>query len=268
MCLFVVMLLAITSCVSQKKYAKLQSQYETEQNSFVKERRQFNQEIRTLNGEVSALKKLFGESVSLSSDLYDMKMLLERELTKYENYHDSTYANNFYSLVVDSIGICKSYSSLNRASSKSEALLLAYNTVQDSIKALCNSIRLEAIDEYTIRENAEIDSSNIHTEPDWLELIQPICYEVWKDTLTNTYWALEIQRFNWSDFVENNISQIVEMEGMIDRLVERLNKEFEDKNPNDYGEGMLYFHDDKVRPKLNVDLYREILIKTIKERGY
>lgn len=261
MCLFAVMLLVITSCVSQKKYAELQKQYKTEQMNHAKEKSQ-------LNSEKQIFKDLFSSSVSNSEVLYDMAKLLERELTKYENYHDSTYANNFSYLVVDSIGVCKSYYSLNHAYTKPEALVFSFNAVQDSIKALCNSIRYGAIEEYKIRVNGDIDSSCIHTEPDWLEFIHPVCHEVWKDTLTNTYWALEIQRFYWNDFIENNISGIVEMEGIVERLVKRLNKEFEDKNPDDYGEGMLYFHSDEVSPRLDAKLYREILINTIGKKGY
>ena len=250
-----------TSCVSQKRYAELQRQCETENAKCKKE-------MRLLNGEVKTITDLYISSVSNAVKSHNMIDLLERELAKHISYGDSTYADKFKCDKNDYTGISITFSSLNHATSAPQAMLLSNKAVQDSIKTLCNSIRYEAIAEYSVRVAGVLDSTTIHTEPIWHELIQPICYEVWKDSLSNTYWALEVQGFNWNDFVENNIAEIIATEEMIERLVKRLNDKYKDENPEDYTGDRIYFHDDTVRPKLEANLFREILLNTIQKRGY
>ena len=256
-CSIIVLSVVFTSCVSQKKYAELQKMYNEEVLNCAKE-------IANLHADIDMRTRVLRRANAHARAVHTEKQLLERELQKHIRT-ENCFSLDSVNCLGDSIDSFSFYA-LDMAHSAIESMVTAHSKIQDSIKSLCLSIQFETIDRYIQSVNMEYDSATIYIEPDWQGAMQYSCSDLWADG-AGAYWAVEVQKVDWKKFADIYVARIVEEELVRDELIASLNKQFEGKDPNEYqGNDRFYFKDDKVRPKLRQDLFREILNVVIDEK--
>lgn len=252
----IVLSIVMTSCVSQKKYAELQKKYnEAVLNSA--------NEVANLRADIDMRTRVLRRANAHARAVHTEKQLLERELQKHIRT-EKCFSLDSVNCLGDGIDAYSFYA-IDMAHSAIEAMVAAHTKVQDSIISVCQSIQLETIDRYIQSVNMEYDSATIYTEPDWQGAMQYCCSDLWADGV-GAYWAVEVQKVDWKKFADIYVARIVEEELVRDELIASLNKQFEGKDPNDYQGDRLYFKDDKIRPKLKQDLFREILNIVVDEK--
>lgn len=256
--IFGIILLSIvfTSCVSQKKYAELQKMYREQVVNCT-------EEIANLHADIDMRTRVLRRGNTHARAVHIEKQLLERELQKHIRT-ESRISLDSVNCLEDGIDSYSFYA-LDMAHSATEALVAAHSKIQDSIKSVCLSIQSETIDRYIQSVNMEYDSATIYIEPDWQGAMQYSCSDLWTDG-AGAYWAIEVQKMDWKKFADIYVARIVEEELTIERLVASLNKQFEDKDSNEYQGNRLHFKDDKVRPKFKQDLFRDILNAVLDEK--
>lgn len=253
--LFILMVisLAITSCVSQKKYTDLQHKCfkETARSFWEKEQAEASERM---------CKRVLKHSQASNSSLKKENMILKREVGKYIK-QDEQHQSECSKLIVDSAGVYITLSSLDSASSATAAMVLAYDKVRDSLISVCEDVIFETINRYTEQVNLPFDS--IHLSDVWDNAIQNLCNDVWQDS-QNTYWALEVQKINWKDLIDAYIALTEEEE----RNNEELIQEMETEEVSDLLHGFLEEAKEKTKRKLNkelfAELYQEIIVKKYK----
>lgn len=245
--------LVVSSCVSLAKYNQLEHKYYAETSRLSFENMQLDAGERLCR---KHFKSTFERNKTLDKKIEVHEKILERELQKsikQENQHQSRCSKD----ISDSRGVYISFSSLDSAVTATEALVRAYTNVQNSIKLTLDSIIYVAIDRYSKERNVPFDT--INTDRLWNQISHSICHDVWVDS-TNTYWAMEVQRVYWAEFIDVYITETMKEEAFIEESIKELDgedTEFTKKWVNELKE--------KANRKLDTELFKEILNTIIKK---
>jgi len=245
--------LIVSSCVSLAKYNQLKHKYYAETSRLLLENKQLDAGERLCR---KHFKSTFERNKTLDKKIDVLEKILERELQnsiKQENLHQSHCSKE----ITDSIGVYISFSSLDSAATATEALVKAYTNVQNSIQLTCDSIIYVAIDRYLKEMNVPFDTINIDRL--WNQISHNICHDVGVDS-TNTYWAMEVQRVYWAEFIDVYIAETMKEEAFIEESIKELDgedTEFTKKWVNELKE--------KANRKLDTELFKEILNTIIKK---
>ena len=256
--LFLIVCIAYIGYI-KTKYQHLQVRYEAE-------RLRCSKELLWLDMDLSTRKDFYRIAVR---DLRKAELtndLLERDMRKLVGCKSSTY-QDYSPFLFNRPGVSKTIVVQDSATTIADAVFKAYNHAQDSLISLCNIVRNEAIARYTLQVDS-VDSAYIHTEPYWDRFIKSTYYDVWKDTRHNCYWAMEVQYLDWNGFVDNCVTNIVEIEQIMASLIDRLNKQSELDKLEEHSEDWLYFEGDPDFLRLDADLFQETLKTAIAEHRF
>lgn len=244
--------LVVSSCVSLARYNQLKHKYYAETSRLLLENKQLDAGERLCR---KHFKSTFERNKTLDKKIDVLEKILERELQnsiKQENLHQSHCSKE----ITDSIGVYISFFSLDSAATATEALVRAYTNVQNSIKLTCDSIIYLAIDHYLKEMNVPFDT--INTDFSWNQISHSICHDVWMDS-TNTYWAMEVQRVYWDEFINEYIAKTMKEEVFIEESI----KELDGENTK-FTKEWINKLKEKANRKLDTELFKEILNTIIK----
>lgn len=241
-------MVVLSSCVSQAQYNQLKRKYETESLRHQYEMKQKEAGEKLCH---KHFKSAFERSKTYSAKIDVLEKLLERELDKSikkENQHQSDCLKD----ITDNTSEYFTFYAMDSASTATEALVRAHTKVQNSIKSKCDSIVFEAIDLYSNEKQVPFDT--IKTDRLWNKISRDICHDVWKDS-SNTYWAMEVQRIYWSEFVDTYIAKTLEEEASVEKAL----KEFEESDNIYYFKEIIDDLKKQTQRKLDVDHFKELL---------
>lgn len=245
--------LIVSSCVSLAKYNQLEHKYYAETSRLSFENMQLDAGERLCR---KHFKSAFERNKTLNEKIDVFEKILERELQKSIKQVTLHQSHCSKEITDDSISVYISFSSLDSAATATEALVKAYTNVQNSIQLTCDSIIYVAIDRYSKERNVPFDT--INTDRLWNQISHNICHDVGVDS-TNTYWAMEVQRVYWAEFIDVYIAETMKEEAFIEETINELegeDTEFTKEWVNELKE--------KANRKLDAELFKEILNSIIK----
>ena len=193
----------------------------------------------------------------------EKNIILEREVNKYIRI-DNGKSSECMPKANDSIGVYITFFSLDSASSSTEAMTLAYRKVEDSVKIVCEDIIFEAIKRYSDATKEPLDTIDI--DGVLQKTTQYVCNDVWKDS-QDTYWAIEVQRVYWSDFINNYIAKISGADDYDEEQIAEIENGIKNgEYDNKFMRGLLEHMKQIANRKRNKELLKDILEKTILDK--